>query len=80
MMHVGSINDKSIGTYNSNTIYHMVHKETFMKRFSKRSDLIKHAIRNVEKRQADERKEHESLIFKAGDFLQQCAMKLRLPR
>ena len=51
-----------------------------MKRFSKRSDLTKHAIRNVEKRQADERKEHRSLILKAGDFLQNCAMKLRMPR
>lgn len=51
-----------------------------MKRFKKRSDLIRQAIRNVEKRQADERKEHRSMILKAGDFLQNCAMKLRMPR
>ena len=51
-----------------------------MKRFKQQSDLIKHAIRNVEKRQADELRKHKSLILKAGDFLQNCAMKLRLPR
>ena len=48
-----------------------------MKRFKKRSDLVRHAIKNVFKRQADERKKLASQMSKAGDFLQQCAMKVR---
>ena len=51
-----------------------------MKRFKRQSDLIKSAAKNVLKRQADERKKHISAMKTAGDFLQQCAMKLRLPR
>ena len=51
-----------------------------MKRFKKQNDLIRHAIKNVFKRQVADREEHVNLMSEAGDFLQQCAMKLRMPR
>ena len=51
-----------------------------MKRFKKRSDLTKYAIRRVIDRQFAELKKTKVQMLKAGDFLQQCAMKLRMPR
>jgi Arc/MetJ-type ribon-helix-helix transcriptional regulator len=51
-----------------------------MKRFKKRSDLVKQAVKNVTERQNGERKKHMNAMQTAGDFLQQCAMKLRRSR
>ena len=52
-----------------------------MKRFKRRSDLIKSAVRNVFKRQAAEDKKFRAQVLEAGgDFLKQCAMKVRMPR
>jgi len=51
-----------------------------MKRFKRQSDLIKHAVKGVLDRQAIARKKARDQMAKAGDFLQQCAMKLRSTR
>ena len=51
-----------------------------MKRFKKRSDLIKQAMQNVTKRQADERCRELKAVCTTGDFLRDCAMKLRVLR
>lgn len=49
-----------------------------MKRFKRQSDLTKSAVRNVFKRQtADAGKLRTQILEAGGDFLQQCAMKLR---
>lgn len=48
--------------------------------FKRHKDLIKYAVKRVLSKQADERKEAETRMFKAGDFLQQCAAKLRRAR
>ncbi len=48
--------------------------------FKRHKDLIKYAVRRVFSKQANERKEAETRMLKAGDFLQQCAAKLRRTR
>jgi len=51
-----------------------------MKRFKRQSDLVKQAIKNVCERQDKEYKQMLAAVKdKAGDFLQQCAAKLRMP-
>ncbi len=49
------------------------------KRFKKQSDFIKYAVKCTLARQSDTRKEQVGLLRTAGDFLQNCAAKLRLP-
>lgn len=51
-----------------------------MKRFKRQSDLTKYAIRRTLERQRVNLKELKNQMHKAGDFLQNCMMKLRLPR
>lgn len=50
------------------------------KQFKRQSDLTKYAIRRVIDRQFAELRKAKVQVAKAGDFLQQCAAKLRLPR
>jgi len=51
-----------------------------MKRYKKQSHLVKAAIHKVTSRQAEINRNFTKLLKNGGDFLQNCAARLRLPR